>query len=98
MESNICLETLCGEIYPFVRSFIDRNSKSLSRFDESSKKDEQNKRFLIDENLPKNKTSGKLWIPRQPKCLSLIHMLLLVAHFLCYRKNTTKFSRSSLLK
>ena len=41
MESNIFLDPLCEETYPFFKSLPDRHKQSVSRLDNLSRKDEQ---------------------------------------------------------
>ena len=54
MESNICLGTLCGEPYPFVKYRPDRDNKSVSHIGDSSRKDEHNNKIPIDDILHKD--------------------------------------------
>ena len=48
MESNLCLSPLFGGPYPFVKLRPDIDKQSVSRLDDSSIKDEQ------DKNIPMN--------------------------------------------
>ena len=70
----------------------------MSFLDYSSIKDEQDTNFPMDVNLPKYETSGKMGRLMHPTFLPLIHLILLIARFLCHPKKTTKSSRFVLLK
>ena len=86
MEYNLHLEPICGNPCTFVkfRPYIDK--QSVSHIGDSSRNNEWDKKFPMDENLPKDENSGKLGRLKHPKCLYLIHLILLVTHFLWQTK------------
>ena len=67
MESNIYIDPLCGEPYPFVKLCPNRDNKSVSRLDDSSRKDEQDIIFPKDERITKDENSGKPSETNAPK-------------------------------
>ena len=67
MESNIYIDPLCGEPYPFVKLCPNRDNKSVSRLDDSSRKDEQDIIFPKDERIIKDENSGKPSETNAPK-------------------------------
>ena len=49
MEYNLHLEPLCGEPYHFFKSRPDRYNQSVSRLDDYSRKDKQDKKLSLNE-------------------------------------------------
>ena len=68
-NSIFALTLFVGRAYPLVKLCPDRDNQSVSCLGDSSRKDEQNKKFLMDENLPKEKTYGKTGETNTPKFL-----------------------------
>ena len=65
-ESNICLEPLCGDPYPFFNLCPYRYNQIVSCFGDSSRQDEQDEILTTDEKIYKKKTWEKLVIPMHP--------------------------------
>ena len=97
-NSILALALFVGRAYPLVKSCPERDNQSVLCLGDSSRKDEQNKKFLMDENLPKEKTYGKTGETNAPKFLFWIHLILLIAHFLCHPEKMANISGSILLK
>ena len=68
-NSIFALTLFVGRAYPLVKSCPDRDNQSVSCLGNSSRKDKQNKKLLMDENLPKEKTYGKTGETNAPKFL-----------------------------
>ena len=67
MESNLCLDPLCGEPYPFVKSRPDSYKQNVSHIDDSSREEEEYNNLTTDKILPKDETYGKNGETNEPK-------------------------------
>ena len=67
MESNLRLDPLCEEPHPFVKARPNRYKKSVSRLDNSPRKEEQDNKCSMDKNQPKDKASVKPGKNNAPK-------------------------------
>ena len=98
MESNLHLDPLCGGPYPFVRLRPDIYKQSVSCLDDFSIKEEQDKNLPMDENLPKNKTSGKTGVTNAPRMLVLNTYYILGDTFLMPTQEDSQKFRFCIVK
>ena len=92
------LNLFVGSHIPFSNSFHTEIRKLCHVLKNLQERTIRIKNWPWVKTYQRKKLLKKLGILMHPKCLSWIHLVLLVAHILCHPKNMAKNSRSVLLK